>query len=134
MTNGHSSLRAFGNCRLDTRKKLLWAGDRPVQLPLKAVELLCVLVEGRGAVLTKDEIWQDVWHDAFVEETNLTHNIYLLRKALKGLGHGGLIETVPRRGYRFSSAVYELPDEEIILQRQAPTRTTIEYRDGYDLT
>ena len=60
MTNGHSSLRAFGNCRLDTRKKLLWAGDRPVQLPLKAVELLCVLVEGRGALLTKDEIWQDV--------------------------------------------------------------------------
>src|SRR5436309_1062252 len=126
MINGHSTLRAFGNCRLDTQKKLLWADDRPTDLPLKAIELLCLLVEGRGALLTKDQIWHDVWKDAFVEETNLTHNIYLLRKALKDLGHGGLIETVPRRGYRFSGEVYELPDEEIVLQRHALTRTTIE--------
>jgi len=130
MTNGHSTLRAFGNCRLDIRKKLLWDGDRPVQLPLKVVELLCVLVEGRGAVLTKGEIWQDVWNDTFVEETNLTHNIYLLRKALKDLGHGGLIETIPRRGYRFSGEVFELPDEEIVLQRHALTRTTVEIQDA----
>jgi DNA-binding winged helix-turn-helix (wHTH) protein/TolB-like protein/Tfp pilus assembly protein PilF len=129
MTNGHSSLRAFGNCRLDTQKKLLWADDKPVKLPLKAIELLCVLVEGRGSLLTKDQIWHDVWKDAFVEETNLTHNIYLLRKALKDLGHGELIETVPRRGYRFSGEVFELPDDEIVLQRHALTRTTIEIQE-----
>src|SRR5678815_804318 len=98
MTNGYSSLREFGTCRLDIQNKLLWAGERPVQLPLKAVELLCVLVEGRGAVITKEEIWHSVWNDTFVEETNLTHNIYLLRKALKDLGQDNLIETVPRRG------------------------------------
>ena len=124
MTNGHSSLRAFGTCRLDTQKKLLWADDRPIDLPLKAIELLCLLVEGRGSLLTKDQIWHDVWKDAFVEETNLTHNIYLLRKALKDLGHGGLIETVPRRGYRFSGEVYELPEDEIVLQRHSPAART----------
>jgi DNA-binding winged helix-turn-helix (wHTH) protein/TolB-like protein len=126
MTNGHSSLREFGSCRLDIRKKLLWADDRPVQLPLKAVELLCVLVEGRGQVLTKEEIWDTVWNDAFVEETNLTHNIYLLRKALNELGHKGLIETVPRRGYRFSGPVYEVPESEIVFERHSITQTVIE--------
>src|SRR5258706_5094114 len=130
MTNGHSSLREFGNCRLDIKKKLLWVDDRPVQVPLKVIELLSVLVEGRGSVLTKDEIWHDVWKDSFVEETNLAHNIYLLRKALAELGHEGLIETVPRRGYRFSGEVHEIPDDEIILQRHALTTTTIEFQES----
>ena len=107
----------------------MWAGDKPIDLPLKAIELLCVLVEGRGSLLTKDQIWHDVWKDAFVEETNLTHNIYLLRKALKDLGHGGLIETVARRGYRFSGEVFELPDDRIVLKRHALTRTTVEIED-----
>jgi len=132
MTSGHSTLRAFGNCRLDIQKKLLWADDRPVNLPLKAVELLCVLVEGRGSVITKDEIWRDVWQDAFVEETNIAHNVYLLRKALKELGDADLIETVPRRGYRFSGEVHEIPDDEIVLKRHALTKTTIEVQDESD--
>src|ERR1043165_4401454 len=105
MINGHSSLREFGGCRLDIEKKLFWVHGEPIDLPLKAIELLCLLVENSGIVVTKDEIWHNVWNDAFVEETNLTHNIYPLRKALKDLVEDGLIETVPRRGYRFSGEV-----------------------------
>ena len=67
MNNGHSSLREFGRCRLDVEKKLLWADGETVQLPPKAVDLLCLLVEKRGEVVTKDEIWKDVWNDAYVE-------------------------------------------------------------------
>lgn len=126
MTNKHSELRGFGRFRLDLERKLLWLGNEPVSLPLKAVDLLCVLVERRGEVVSKDEIWHEVWNDAFVEETNLTHNIYVLRKALKDLGEPDLIKTVPRRGYRFAAAVHEIPDGEIVLERHALTRTTIE--------
>jgi serine/threonine-protein kinase len=128
MANGRSTLREFGKCRLDLDKKLLWANDEPVQLPLKAAELLCLLVENRGAVVTKDEIWRHVWNDAFVEETNLTHNIYLLRKVLKDLGEEQLIKTIPRRGYRFAGDVRELPTEDVILERHALTKTTIEFQ------
>src|SRR6266571_1106671 len=99
MINKHSGLREFGKFRLDLDRKLLWLGPEPVSLPLKAVDLLCLLVEKRGEVVSKDEIWHEVWNDAFVEETNLTHNIYILRKALKDLGEVDLIKTVPRRGY-----------------------------------
>lgn len=132
MMNGHSTLREFGGCRLDLDKKLLWAGGEPVSLPPKAVELLCVLVESSGAVVTKDEIWQQVWQDSFVEETNLTHNIYLLRKAFKDLGEKEYIKTIPRRGYRFAGDVREIPTSEIVLERHALTQTTIEFRDEGD--
>ena len=129
MLNERSGLREFGKFRLDLKRKLLWLNQEPVPLPLKAVDLLCVLVEKRGEVVSKDEIWQEVWNDAFVEETNLTHNIYTLRKAFKDLGEPDLIKTVPRRGYRFTGTVHEIPDGEMILERHALTRTTIEFQD-----
>src|SRR5580765_4932763 len=129
MINHRNGLREFGKFRLDLDKRLLWLGGEPVALPLKAVDLLCVLVASRGAVVSKDEIWHEVWNDAFIEETNLTHNIYLLRKAFKDLGEPDLIKTVPRRGYRFTGTVHEIPDGEMILERHALTRTTIEFQD-----
>ena len=126
MINTHSTLREFGRCRLDVGKKLLWADDEPVRLPLKAIELLCLLVENSGAVVTKDEIWNGVWKGTFVEETNLTHNIYLLRKAFKDLGEESLIKTIPRRGYRFTAEVREVPSNDVVIERHAFSRTLIE--------
>src|SRR5215467_4781038 len=101
MSNGDNNLLFFGSCRLDVANRILWSDGEPVSLPPKAVELLSVLVEKAGDVVAKEEIWERVWNDTFIEETNLTHNIYLLRKALKDIGEGDLIKTVPRRGYRF---------------------------------
>ncbi len=130
MINGHSNLREFGRYRLDIKKKVLWASGEPVSLPLKAVELLCVLVESRGGVVSKDEIWHHVWQDSFVEETNLTHTIYLLRKAFKDLGEKDLIKTVPRRGYRFTGEVREIPLGDVIIERHGLTRTSIEIEEN----
>lgn len=128
MSNEFKPLREFGKCRLDVEKKFLWCDGEPVQLPLKAIELLCVLVESGGSVVTKDEIWQRVWQDSFVEETNLTHNIYLLRKTFKDLGEPDLIQTVPRRGYRFAGKVRDVlnGNGEIIIERQTVSQTLIE--------
>jgi DNA-binding winged helix-turn-helix (wHTH) protein/TolB-like protein/Tfp pilus assembly protein PilF len=126
MSNGHNNILDFGNCRLDMSSKLLWSDGEPVALPPKAVELLCVLVEKPGEVVTKEEIWRNVWDDAFVEETNLTHNIYLLRKAFKDLGADGLIQTVPRRGYRFTGKIRGAQDGDLVIVRHALTETIIE--------
>lgn len=129
----NSRLRGFGRCRLDLDHKVLWADGEPVELPLKAVELLCVLVERPGAVVSKEEIWHSVWDDAFVEETNLTHYIYRLRKAFRDIGEGDLIKTVPRRGYRFVSDVFQLPDSDVVIEKYSTTRTMIEF-EGRDRT
>ena len=129
MNNGISDLREFGKFRLDIGKKVLWCDEKPVSLPLKAIELLCVLVERKGEVITKDEIWNAVWQDAFVEETNLTHNIYILRKTLKSLGEKNLIQTVPRRGYRFTGEVRAIETGEIIIEKHTRTQTLIEIEE-----
>src|SRR5215210_6540743 len=95
----------FGEYRIALEDRLLQRGDELVSLPPKAVELLFVLLESGGRVLTKDELMSLVWADSFVEESNLTQNIFLLRKVLSDgkNGDGKFIETIPRRGYRFTA-------------------------------
>jgi eukaryotic-like serine/threonine-protein kinase len=92
----------FGPFRLDPAEYVLWRDGRIVPLAPKVFETLLVLVENSGHVVDKNEIYKQVWQDAFVEETNLTKNISILRKVLsEGDGDQTYIETVPKRGYRF---------------------------------
>ena len=72
--------------------------------------MLVMLVRNNGHLMEKDELIRSLWPDAFVEEGNLSNNVFVLRKAL-GNDHE-YIETVPRRGYRFVGAVRQLPSAE----------------------
>jgi DNA-binding winged helix-turn-helix (wHTH) protein/TolB-like protein/Flp pilus assembly protein TadD len=98
----------FGGFRLDAANRLLLREGRVVPLKPKVVETLLVLVERRGEVLGKDALMELLWPEQFVEESNLTQNIYVLRKTLgETPGAPEFIETIPRRGYRFIAAVTE---------------------------
>ena len=106
-------LYEFGPFRIDTTNRLLLRAGKPVALKPKVVDTLLVLIENSGRVVEKDELIQRLWPDSFVEEGNLTQNIYEIRKALdSGAGSEPHIETIPRRGYRFAVPVKELPFEE----------------------
>jgi DNA-binding winged helix-turn-helix (wHTH) protein/TolB-like protein/TPR repeat protein len=130
MTNGDSQLREFGRFRLDVKKRVLWCEDKPVSLPLKEIELLCVLTEQSGQVITKDEILDRLWADSFVEESNLTRHIYILRKTLKEYGESeDLIQTVPRRGYRFTGKLSQPASGDLIIEKHTSTRTLIEVQE-----
>ena len=72
----------FGPFRLDAIKRLLLREGEVVPLKPKVFETLLVLVERRGEVLGKEELIQRVWPDSFVEEGNLSVNIFALRRAL----------------------------------------------------
>ena len=99
---------AFGAFRLEAAEKVLYERDRPVPLTPKAAETLLALVARHGRLVTKEELLGIVWPDTFVEENNLAQNISMLRRVLgEGGGGGSLIETVPRRGYRFVGPVEE---------------------------
>ncbi len=91
----------FGKFRLDNANKVLRYNGEIVGLPLKSVELLCLLVENRGEIVNKQEIFERVWTDSFVEDSVLTQNIYQIRKTFEEFGEKDLIKTVPRRGYIF---------------------------------
>jgi DNA-binding winged helix-turn-helix (wHTH) protein/TolB-like protein/tetratricopeptide (TPR) repeat protein len=98
----------FGPFRLDPAEKVLFLRDQPIALTPKAVEILVVLVERHGHVVTKEELLRTVWPDTFVEENNLAQNISMLRRVLgEGRADPQFIETVPKRGYRFIGPVAE---------------------------
>lgn len=102
----------FGNFRCDPREHLLLCQGKPVSLSPKSFEILIVLLQSKGRLLTKDELMQQVWPDSFVEESNLTVNISALRRALGESAAGQqFIETVPRRGYRFLAPVTERQED-----------------------
>jgi DNA-binding winged helix-turn-helix (wHTH) protein/TolB-like protein/Tfp pilus assembly protein PilF len=98
----------FGNYRLYPGEHLLLREDTPIPLQPKTFDILLMLVENAGYLVTRDELMKAVWRDSFVEESNLTVNISLLRKALGDMGDGRpYIDTVPRKGYRFNAEVAE---------------------------
>ncbi len=98
----------FGSLRVDVRNRLLLSGGETVALTPKAFDTLWVLIERRGEVVTKEELIATVWSEAFITEATLTQNIYTLRKVLAAAGSDDLVQTVPRRGYRFVGEVTEV--------------------------
>src|SRR5579864_8795816 len=97
-------LYEFGEWRLDPAEHLLLRNGSTVPLGPKVFDTLLLLVEGAGRLVTKDEFMNRVWPDSFVEDLALTQNISQLRKVL-GNGDAPVIETVPKRGYRFVLSV-----------------------------
>lgn len=122
----------FGPFRLFPEEYLLTRDGEPVSLKPKVFETLLVLVENRGRILDKETLMQRLWQDSFVEEANLTVNISQLRKAL-GQSEGGVrfIDTVPRRGYRFTAEVQEVPADEVVtvINEYTLSRITIEEKE-----
>lgn len=106
-------LYGFGSFTLDPHERVLLREGRSVQLPPKDFDMLLVLVENHGRVLEKEELMKRVWPDSFVEEANLSHHVFMLRKALgDDKGEARYIQTIPRRGYRFVAPVTGLPDQD----------------------
>jgi TolB-like protein/DNA-binding winged helix-turn-helix (wHTH) protein/Flp pilus assembly protein TadD len=93
----------FGRFQLLPHRRELHADGAVVQLGGRALDVLMVLTEARGALVTKDEIMARVWPDTVVEENNLVVQISALRKALGE--DRDLIRTVSGRGYRFIAEI-----------------------------
>lgn len=137
MNQPKSRLYEFGPFVLDTRERLLVRRDGArVALRAKVFDTLVALIENSGRALSKGELMEMLWPDAFVEEASLTQNVSRLRKALCGAAGGGedYIETLPGRGYRFVAAVRELEgnDRALLVQRRtgAPVIFTGEMEEG----
>jgi pimeloyl-ACP methyl ester carboxylesterase/DNA-binding winged helix-turn-helix (wHTH) protein len=121
----------FGLFRIDVTERILHGKKGPVPLTPKAFDTLLILVENSGHVLATKELMEKVWPDSFVEENNLAQNISTLRKVLGPEG-AGLIETVPKRGYRFVGQVSETWDEGADLVLHEHTRSKIVIKEETD--
>ena len=94
----------FDEFRLDAEKHSLWRGCELVQIFPKSLEILVLLVGKHGEIVSREELLETVWQNTFVEEANITYTVSQLRKTL---GSKNYIQTVPKRGYRFSADVRE---------------------------
>jgi DNA-binding winged helix-turn-helix (wHTH) protein len=107
---------AFGPFRLLPTLFLLLEGDKPVPLGSRALEILIVLLERPGELVSKQELMARVWPSVFVEPANLTVHMSALRRVLRdGRDGNRFIINIPGRGYRFVASVAVLgrfePDE-----------------------
>ena len=99
----------FGPFQIDKLNHALLRDGDTIPLKPKVFDTLLLLVENRERILDKDEMLRRLWPDSVVEESNLSQNVYLLRKALCEETDGAkYIETTPKRGYRFVGTVKEV--------------------------
>ena len=109
MNNRNKKVYQFGSFKLDSAEHTLSLDDETVALTPKVFDTLLILIENNGHLVEKDELLERVWEDTIVEEGNLAKNISILRKTLSTGGLGdSFIETVPKRGYRFTAPVKEI--------------------------
>jgi pimeloyl-ACP methyl ester carboxylesterase len=99
----------FGRFRVDVEERLLFDAANAISLPPKIFDTLLLLVENHGHALGKEEMMKRIWTDSFVEENNLAQNISILRKTFGD--DTNFIETVPKRGYRFTALVQTIEDK-----------------------
>lgn len=120
-------LYEFGPFRADADKELLLRNDLTVPLAPKAFQILLVLIRHSNQVVTKDDLMKNVWPDTFVEEANLSRNIFLLRKALGETPQDHqYIVTVQGRGYRFADDVQLVPEQELNIVAASHAKVQVE--------
>jgi len=96
----------FLDCTLEPAEHRLSKAGKPVALTPKVFETLVMLVARAGHVVSKDELIKALWPRGFVDESNLTKHIWLIRRALGDGEHdASIIETLPKLGYRFIAPV-----------------------------
>jgi DNA-binding winged helix-turn-helix (wHTH) protein/tetratricopeptide (TPR) repeat protein len=120
----------FYEYSIDRLRCVLEWREQPVPINRKTFDLLLYLIDHRDRLVTKDELLENLWPDQFVEESNLTQHVFLLRKALSAQGGDQkIIQTVSRRGYRFTAPLDEdeVPAERMVLSAtESITRVTVE--------
>ncbi len=129
MSSLNSNLYEFGEFRLDAQNRLLRRAGTAVPLTPKAFDVLLLLIQKPGRIVTKDELMKAVWPDSFVEESNLTQTIFMVRKALDETTDRRYILTVQGQGYRFLVPVTETANcgaeiEEPEIEAPVPSSST----------
>jgi len=109
MSGKQIEIYEFGEFRLDVGEHRLerLTGDSDGSLPEKAFQTLVTLLRNSGTLLTKEQLLTTIWPDTVVEENNLGKAVHAIRNFL-GPGSQGIIQTVPKHGYRFVGDVRKI--------------------------
>jgi DNA-binding winged helix-turn-helix (wHTH) protein/tetratricopeptide (TPR) repeat protein len=118
---------------VDPEKQVLLRGDEPVPITPKTFETLLILVRHTREVVSKDDLMKELWPDSFVEESNLSQNIFMLRKALGDTPEDKrYIVTLPGKGYRFVGEVRTIAQEgeDVVIASRSRTQVVGQPESG----
>lgn len=130
MSGNGQRIFEFDGFRLETKERRLSKDGRPVPLTSRTFDLLLALVESNGHLLTKEELYQSVWANRVVEDSNLSVQMSAVRRALGESDRGPhYIDTVKGHGYRFVADVKSVGDtrDEIIVESETFSRLVVEH-------
>lgn len=107
-----STVSTFGQYRLHATERMLARNGIPVSLGSRSLDILIALVERAPQIVDKRELFERIWPNRFVEESNLRCQVSALRRAL-GNGQVGCryVANVHGRGYCFVAPVSEVAQE-----------------------
>ena len=112
MGNDKNRFYGFGEFQLDARRRILSKNNANIALTPRNFDLLLVLIENEGEILSHDDLLEKVWEGTFVEQGNLKNAISVLRRCLgEEASDSTYIRTVPRRGYSFVAPVEIIADD-----------------------
>jgi TolB-like protein/Tfp pilus assembly protein PilF len=98
----------FGDYSLDVKRRELRRGCELVQVGPQVFDLLLYLIQHRDRVVSRDDLFDEIWCGRIVSESTLTSHINFVRRALNDSGEQQtLIRTVARKGFRFVGEVRE---------------------------
>jgi DNA-binding winged helix-turn-helix (wHTH) protein/Tfp pilus assembly protein PilF len=133
MATGPKVLYEFGPFRVDPDKQVLMREKQLVAITPKAFETLLILIRHSREVVSKEELMKALWPDAFVEEANLSQNIFMLRKALGDTPEDRrYILTLPGRGYRFAVQVRTVMQdgEDLVIESHSRSKMIVEQSES----
>ena len=129
-SRNQKELYEFGPFRIDPEKETVIRAGEPVSITPKTFQILLVLIRSNKQIVTKDDLMKTVWPDTFVEEANLSRNIFMLRKALGETAQDHrYIVTVPGQGYRLAEDVRLVPEQELTVVAASRSRFEVEVRE-----
>jgi len=130
MEDGNNRFYGFGEFRVDARRRVLSKNGEAISLSPRNFDLLLVMIENEGKILSHDDLLDKVWEGTFVEQANLKNAISVLRRVLGEQPNQALyIRTVPRRGYSFVAPVQSIPEvkpEETFVYEETVSEITVE--------
>ncbi len=120
----------FGPFRVDPEKQTLLRDGIPVPLTPKSFQRLLVLVQRSNEVVAKEELMRTVWPDTFVEEANLSRNIFMLRKALGDNTQDRYIVTAPGIGYRLAENAHLVFEQDVSILAANRSKVQIQIEEA----
>jgi predicted ATPase/DNA-binding winged helix-turn-helix (wHTH) protein len=115
----------FAHFRVVPRRRELLADGQPIRLGGRSFDVLMTLIEGQGAVVSKDALMEHIWPNQIVEEGSLHVQISALRNALGA--ERSLIRTISGRGYQFTGEIRTVAASP---HTQTVTRTAVPVPDA----